>query len=479
MEKLQNVLTCSICLEVFQKPVTLSCQHTFCRACLQEFADSSRHTTGDDSRITSASSSAFLNTDEHVLSCPTCRAVINLGSRGVEGLPPSYQLVEIIEKLQEDGKTEFKSLPCEMCEGESKAAATRACATCRIMYCDRCLNETHPQRGPLRRHIVMPVGEYLTQRSLQEPVEQDGVSKELNSEGKCAEHPSVLTIYCVSCEKLICNDCLAQHNKHIFSDIPTASDSMKVEFSRKIESWKEQRKTLNDGVSELIVVMERIQEKEDLHSEAVEDAYNIALKALQRWRIRSLEAVKTRHREWYSTCQTAKGDMERLAEDMDNMIKEATELTGARNVVFIQKHHHLTTKYDIQFDKDKDVRELIQFSEACEEELGLYEDVVVKKRISLIETVGELAQDEEVSTACDHDPVTCDNCDEVVVGIRYKCGNCPNYDLCEGCEKVIGIHDPDHVFLKLRRPRPGAGYVKGGFVPLLNSKLYGAQNPSS
>ncbi|XP_064616527.1 probable E3 ubiquitin-protein ligase MID2 isoform X2 [Liolophura sinensis] len=402
MEKLQNVLTCSICLEVFQKPVTLSCQHTFCRACLQEFADSSRHTTGDDSRITSASSSAFLNTDEHVLSCPTCRAVINLGSRGVEGLPPSYQLVEIIEKLQEDGKTEFKSLPCEMCEGESKAAATRACATCRIMYCDRCLNETHPQRGPLRRHIVMPVGEYLTQRSLQEPVEQDGVSKELNSEGKCAEHPSVLTIYCVSCEKLICNDCLAQHNKHIFSDIPTASDSMKVEFSRKIESWKEQRKTLNDGVSELIVVMERI-----------------------------------------------------------------------------QKHHHLTTKYDIQFDKDKDVRELIQFSEACEEELGLYEDVVVKKRISLIETVGELAQDEEVSTACDHDPVTCDNCDEVVVGIRYKCGNCPNYDLCEGCEKVIGIHDPDHVFLKLRRPRPGAGYVKGGFVPLLNSKLYGAQNPSS
>lgn len=30
--------------------------------------------------------------------------------------------------------------------------------------------------------------------------------------------------------------------------------------------------------------------------------------------------------------------------------------------------------------------------------------------------------------------------------------NCANYDLCEECEAIHGVHDSDHVFLKLRKP---------------------------
>ena len=30
--------------------------------------------------------------------------------------------------------------------------------------------------------------------------------------------------------------------------------------------------------------------------------------------------------------------------------------------------------------------------------------------------------------------------------------NCVDYDLCENCESVYGVHDPNHVFLKLRKP---------------------------
>lgn len=50
----------------------------------------------------------------------------------------------------------------------------------------------------------------------------------------------------------------------------------------------------------------------------------------------------------------------------------------------------------------------------------------------------------------------CDNCKKYITGIRYKCGNCPDYDLCEACEELSanqpGIHPEDHVFLKIRRP---------------------------
>jgi len=52
-----------------------------------------------------------------------------------------------------------------------------------------------------------------------------------------------------------------------------------------------------------------------------------------------------------------------------------------------------------------------------------------------------------------HEGVRCDGCSEGIVGIRYKCSTCPDYDLCQECEKKGNIHDPSHVFLKISKPQ--------------------------
>jgi next-to-BRCA1 protein 1 len=52
-----------------------------------------------------------------------------------------------------------------------------------------------------------------------------------------------------------------------------------------------------------------------------------------------------------------------------------------------------------------------------------------------------------------HVGVVCDSCGNSISGIRYKCSVCPDYDLCEGCEKKQGVHDASHVFLKITRPQ--------------------------
>lgn len=50
-----------------------------------------------------------------------------------------------------------------------------------------------------------------------------------------------------------------------------------------------------------------------------------------------------------------------------------------------------------------------------------------------------------------HYGVTCDGCNmSPLVGIRYKCSDCPDYDLCEQCE-ARGTHSR-HLFLKITRP---------------------------
>lgn len=61
-----------------------------------------------------------------------------------------------------------------------------------------------------------------------------------------------------------------------------------------------------------------------------------------------------------------------------------------------------------------------------------------------------------------HDNVICDGCGmRPVVGFRYKCLTCPDYDLCESCEKKADIHPADHPLMKLPPPNTQQQSVNG------------------
>jgi len=66
----------------------------------------------------------------------------------------------------------------------------------------------------------------------------------------------------------------------------------------------------------------------------------------------------------------------------------------------------------------------------------------------------------------------CDGCKKQITGVRYKCGNCADFDLCEACE-AMRTHNADHIFLKLYSP-----LLYKEMKPLLPS-LYAAAPPSA
>jgi len=45
-----------------------------------------------------------------------------------------------------------------------------------------------------------------------------------------------------------------------------------------------------------------------------------------------------------------------------------------------------------------------------------------------------------------HYGVTCDGCEGDIRGVRYKCMNCPDYDLCGNC-KTAGMHSEHEMFV--------------------------------
>ena len=64
---------------------------------------------------------------------------------------------------------------------------------------------------------------------------------------------------------------------------------------------------------------------------------------------------------------------------------------------------------------------------------------------------------------------------------KFSCDsrNCLDFDLCESCEAKNGMHNPDHVFIKIRRPCTGVGYQDGIRKPLLKSIIYRSHKRNS
>jgi hypothetical protein len=75
-----------------------------------------------------------------------------------------------------------------------------------------------------------------------------------------------------------------------------------------------------------------------------------------------------------------------------------------------------------------------------------------------------------------HNRVSCDGCGvSPIVGIRYKCTVCHDFDYCENCERA-GNHDQSHDFTKIRQPKQYGRHFGGFFNQGGNGRFCGRRN---
>ena len=81
LQKLEEQLTCPVCLELYKKPKILPCHHAFCQGCV-----------GPCPRE--------LREGKYFLKCPTCSKPVQLHDGGVPALPPAFfSLFELHQKM--------------------------------------------------------------------------------------------------------------------------------------------------------------------------------------------------------------------------------------------------------------------------------------------------------------------------------------------------------------------------------------------
>ncbi|XP_064616379.1 uncharacterized protein LOC135480471 [Liolophura sinensis] len=277
------------------------------------------------------------------------------GKDGVAGLPVNFQVTKSVQRYATSDtiKLEDKTPYCSVCEEENQGKAVKFCSTCTLLYCKDCLASLHPMRGGLARHCLISAQEYLSQKTSDSYLE-------------CGRHGQPLSIYCVTCQDVICLGCLGEHPLHQTRDIRSATEEDKAMVMAKSGQMKEPIGALGQILSDLKGLRNNIQRNQDLHLNDIENAYGKALDVLKKWKENSIEAVKSRHTEWSMQCSAAVKHLEMQMEEMKRVQQSSKDLPSLMPVQILKGSKQLSKRID---DQLADIKTLMKKQEELKDTL--------------------------------------------------------------------------------------------------------------
>ena len=122
--KLEEQLTCPVCLDHYTNPKTLLCHHSFCQHCLEGVPLDKKNET-------------------YYLSCPTCRHCTELPKEGAEAFPVAFYLNDLKEMYSTMKKTAVLPNPQEATCSDHGKPLEFFCETCNTVICSHCSVRKH------------------------------------------------------------------------------------------------------------------------------------------------------------------------------------------------------------------------------------------------------------------------------------------------------------------------------------------------
>ena len=124
LKSLKKQVTCSICLNTYTEPKTISCLHTFCRECLERHARVSQR--------------------QGKFRCPECQAEIDLpeGNR-FDRLPNSFFHKSLLGVLEAEDREAIPREQQDTCSQHTEERVRYYCSSCKVCICPICVTEDH------------------------------------------------------------------------------------------------------------------------------------------------------------------------------------------------------------------------------------------------------------------------------------------------------------------------------------------------
>ncbi|XP_074505397.1 E3 ubiquitin-protein ligase TRIM21-like [Sebastes fasciatus] len=187
---------CSICLDVFTKPVSISCGHNFCLGCITDHWD----------------------TKNTVLQCPLCNEkYINRPMLRVNTF-----IAEMAEKVKKSAQERAQKdcgspekvgngdVLCDRCPG-AKLAAVKSCLVCFMSFCATHL-EPHQRIPAMKKHKLIHPAENLESRM-------------------CKTHDEPLELFCRVDQMFACESCKdGDHKTHEIVSLEEEAEMRKTQL---------------------------------------------------------------------------------------------------------------------------------------------------------------------------------------------------------------------------------------------------------
>ncbi|KAL3890393.1 hypothetical protein ACJMK2_002676 [Sinanodonta woodiana] len=186
---------CSICMDSFKNPKLISCHHSFCYKCLEDYVQ--------------------VNLHNGRFNCPICRTNVQLPAKGISEFQSNFYI---------DTDTN-ETFHCEIC-GPKSIACSR-CLDCEENLCQTCCYVHEKSKGT-RHHKI-----------------SDLVTLDSETKGKirqrvfCDHHPDEeIKLVCQDCKVPICLMCKAvEHDTHPTKSLSEVAAKVKMTLDTKLNQF--------------------------------------------------------------------------------------------------------------------------------------------------------------------------------------------------------------------------------------------------
>ncbi|XP_051948294.1 E3 ubiquitin-protein ligase TRIM47-like [Xyrauchen texanus] len=332
----EQELTCSICLDLFNEPVSTPCGHNFCQSCIGGYWASSSLCT-----------------------CPMCK-------RPFEERPElsiNRVFAHIAQKYKEMryGGPQVKqrhkavisgALPanvkqlilCDLCSGK-KEKAVSSCLTCTASYCEIHVLP-HRQASFYASHRLLDPQEALRGRT-------------------CQEHGRLLEVYCRSDQKCICAICvLEEHRTHSTVSVQTERASKQI-FLGKTEldiQTSIDRRSLQ--LTELKNKIHTLQSQTMAELSEVEQVLSDVTNSVDRIRSEVVGGIKKKQEAVIGRGQRIVSQLEsKLTQLQERRVRLEEQAVSDDHITFLQSFEELNSPLqDMETQEEVEVNLTLQFS---------------------------------------------------------------------------------------------------------------------
>ena len=344
LQKIQEQVTCGICLEHYKRPKLLKCFHVFCEQCLQ----------------------TLVRREGQSLPCPACRKVTQLPVGGVSGLQGAFYIHYLFDI--QDALKKVSSSDQTMCATCNKREAVRFCRTCGFV-CASC-EEHHQYLESFKTHEIIDLDTLTGDVTTLVPP--------LKKTLFCSKHSEKeADLFCETCDELICRDCIVRvHRDHQYDLVP--------------ESFAKQEKVIVDSlkpVGEQIAALERAVESVDTRCAAVVEQKTAVVAEIHTAMAALRQVLEARETDLVGQAeQTAQQKLKTLAAQRDGFGLQLGQLRSCHD--FVEESRRTCSQGEILGMKSPLVKQINDLTGTFKPEaLALAEQADVRFAHSLPELV--------------------------------------------------------------------------------------------